>query len=72
MILHYFNEYLELIEENGNLQLDGALCFALGKTPSQLRKLEDDGFLSYEEKVFLWAYLRYQEKFRLENHVSLF
>ena len=69
---HCFNEYYELIKDNASLQLDGELCLALRKTPSQIRQLEDDGYLSYDEKIFLWAFLRWRTKFQLENHVSLF
>ena len=72
MILFYFNEYYEMIKENASLQLDGELCLALRKTPSQIKKLEDEGFLSYEEKIFLWAFLRWRTEFQLENHTSLF
>ena len=72
MIQLCFNEYYELIKENSSLQLDGELCLALRKTPSQIAQLEKDGFLSYEEKIFLWAFLRWRTEFQLENHVSLF
>ena len=72
MIQLCFNEYYELIKENSSLQLDGELCLALRKTPSQIAQLEKDGFLSYEEKIFLWAFLRWRMEFQLENHVSLF
>ena len=72
MILHYFNDYFDLIEDNAILQMDGAICKLLSKTPSQIRKLEEDGFLSYEEKVFLWSYSRWETKFCLENSISLF
>ena len=72
MMCPCFNEYYELIKESVSLQLDGELCLALGKTPSQIRQLEDDGFLSYEEKMFLWAFLRWRIEFQLENNVNLF
>ena len=72
MIQLCFNEYYELIKENSSLQLDGELCLALRKTPSQIAQLEKDGFLSYEEKIFLWAFLRWRTEFQLEHHVSLF
>ena len=72
MIQLCFNEYYELIKENSSLQLDGELCLALRKTPSQIAQLEEDGFLSYEEKIFLWAFLRWRMEFQLEHHVSLF
>ena len=72
MIQLCFNEYYELIKESSSLQLDGELCLALRKTPSQIAQLEKDGFLSYEEKIFLWAFLRWRMEFQLEHHVSLF
>ena len=72
MIQLCFNEYYELIKESSSLQLDGELCLALRKTPSQIAQLEKEGFLSYEEKIFLWAFLRWRTEFQLENHVSLF
>ena len=72
MILLCFNEYYELIKENSSLQLDGELCLALRKTPSEIAQLEKDGLLSYEEKIFLWAFLRWRMEFQLEHHVSLF
>ena len=68
----YFNEYYELIKENASLQLDGELCLALRKTPSEIAELEENGYLSYKEKMFLWAFLRYRMEFQLEHHVSLF
>lgn len=67
-----FNEYYDLIKESPTLQLDGELCLFLKKTPSQIRQLEDDGFLSYDEKMFLWAFIRWRTEFQLEHHVSLF
>ena len=67
-----FDKYYKLIKKNASLQLDGELCLALRKTPSQIAQLEKDGFLSYEEKIFLWAFLRWRTEFQLENHVSLF
>ena len=72
MILNYFNRYYNLIKDNASLQLDGELCLALRKTPSQISELEKNGYLSYEEKIFLWAFLRWRTEFQLENHVSLF
>lgn len=72
MMHPYFNEYYELIKENDSLQMDGELCLALRKTPSQIGELERNGYLSYEEKIFLWAFLRWRTEFQLENHVSLF
>lgn len=72
MIQLCFNEYYELIKNNSSLQLDGELCLALRKTPSQIAQLEKEGLLSYEEKIFLWAFIRWRTEFQLENHVSLF
>lgn len=72
MIQNYFNEYYDLIEDSAILQMDGAICKLLSKTPSQIYDLEKKGFLSYEEKLFLWAYSRWEMNFCLKNRVSLF
>ena len=42
------------------------------KINEQIAQLEKNGLLSYEEKIFLWAFLRWRTEFQLENHVSLF
>ena len=70
--MKYFNNYLHKIRDNRQLQLDGELCLLLGKTPTEITKLEEDGFLSYEEKLFLYAFIQWRTEFQLEHHVSLF
>ena len=71
IILNYFNEYYEMIEDSSVLQMDGAICKLLSKTPEEIYRLEKDGLLSYESKMFLWAYSRWEINFCLENRVSL-
>ena len=44
----------------------------LGKTPSQIKQLEDDGWLSHKERLFLAAWSQWRTEFSLENNVSLF
>ena len=61
-----------MIEDSSIMQMDGELCLALRKTPSEIYELEANGKLSYEEKIFLWAFSRWRTNFQLENHVSLF
>lgn len=61
-----------MIEDNAIMQMDGELCLILRKTPSQIYELEKEGYLSYEEKVFLWAFSRWRTNFQLEHHTSLF
>lgn len=34
--------------------------------------MERQGLLSYEEKIFLYAFIQWRTEFQLENHVSLF
>ena len=58
-----------MIEENYSLQLDVELCFALGRTMSELYQLEEDGFLSWEEKMFLYAGIQHKRKFAVEHSV---
>ena len=72
MMLNYFNKYYTLIQDSRQLQLDGEVCLFLRKTPSQIAELEKNGFLSYEEKVFIWAFVQWRTEFQLEHHVSLF
>ncbi len=60
-----------MIEDSSTLQMDGALCKLLGKTPEEIYQLEENELLSYESKVFLWAYSRWETNFCLENRVSL-
>ena len=61
-----------MIEDSSILQMDGAICKLLSKTPSQIYELEKNGKLSYEEKMFLWAYSRWETNFALKNNISLF
>lgn len=61
-----------MIEDSPVLQMDGEVCLALRKTPSQIYQLEEEGLLSYEEKMFLWAFCRWRTNFQLKNHTSLF
>ena len=72
MIQNYFNEYYDMIDDSTIMQMDGAICKLLSKTPSQIYDLEKNGFLSYEEKIFLWAYARWEMNFCLEHRVNLF
>lgn len=60
-----------MIEDSPTLKMDGAICKLLGKTPSQIYELEEQGYLSYDEKLFLWAYSWWEIKFALENRISL-
>jgi len=67
-----FNEYIEMIEDSRQLQLDGELCLMLRRTPSEIAELEKNGFLSYDEKIFLYAFLNWRTEFCLKNNVHLF
>lgn len=67
-----FNKYYTQIKENRQLQLDGELCLFLRKTPTEVAKMEKEGLLSYEEKIFLYAFIQWRTEFQLQNHVSLF
>lgn len=67
-----FNNYHDLIKENRQLQLDGELCLMLRRTPSEIALLEESGDLSYDEKMFLYAFLQWRTEFCLENNVHLF
>ena len=70
--LKTFNNYYEQIEDSRQLQLDGELCLALRRTPSEIGELESTGKLSYDEKMFLYAFLQWRTEFCLKNNVHLF
>lgn len=72
MITNYFNKYYDLIDNSRQLQLDGELCLFLRKTPSEIAELEENGKLSYNEKMFIWAFIQWRTNFQLEYHTSLF
>lgn len=44
----------------------------LRRTPSEIAILESDGLLSYDEKMFLYAYIQWRTEFCLKNNVTLF
>lgn len=67
-----FNEYQQMIESSRQLQLDGELCLMLRRTPSEIAELEKNGLLTYDEKIFLYAFLNWRTEFCLENNVHLF
>lgn len=43
------------IENSPQLQLDFLMCDFLHKTPGEVRKLEEEGLLTLEQKIFIQA-----------------
>lgn len=43
------------IEESPQLQLDFLICEFLRKTPAEVRELEKEGLLTFEQKIFIQA-----------------
>lgn len=55
-----------MIEDSPELQLDFLLCEFLHKTPGEITKLEKEGLLTFEQKMFLQAGIIW----RLKNHIG--
>lgn len=43
------------IENSPQLQLDFMICKFLHKTPAEVRELEKEGLLTFEQKIFIQA-----------------
>ena len=43
------------IENSPQLQLDFLICEFLHKTPAEVRELEKEGLLTFEQKIFIQA-----------------
>ena len=43
------------IEKSVQLQLDFLICEFLHKTPAEVRELEKNGLLTFEQKIFIQA-----------------
>lgn len=43
------------IANSGELQVDYLICKFLQKTPAEVRELEKEGLLTFEQKVFIAA-----------------
>lgn len=55
MILASLTNFKNSIEKSPQLQLDYMICKFLHKTPAEVRELEREGLLTFEQKIFLQA-----------------
>lgn len=55
MILKYLKNFKTSIEKSPELQLDFLVCEFLHKTPAEVRELEKEGLLTFEQKIFIQA-----------------
>ena len=55
MTLRYLKNFKTSIENSIELQLDFLMCEFLRKTPAEIRELEKQGLLTFEQKIFIQA-----------------
>lgn len=55
MILKSSMNFKTSIENSPQLQLDFLICEFLHKTPAEVRELEKEGLLTFEQKIFIQA-----------------
>ena len=55
MIVKYLKNFKTSIEKSPELQLDFLICEFLRKTPAEVRELEKEGLLTFEQKIFIQA-----------------
>ena len=63
-MLKFLMNFKNSIEESPQLQLDFLICEFLHKTPAEVRELEKEGLLTFEQKIFIQAGILWKrEKF---------
>ena len=55
MILKSLKTFKDSIYNSPQLQLDFLICDFLHKTPAEVRELEKEGLLTFEQKIFIQA-----------------
>ena len=55
MTVKYLKNFKTSIEKSPELQLDFLVCEFLHKTPAEVRELEKQGLLTFEQKIFIQA-----------------
>ena len=55
MILRFLKNFKNSIANSPQLQLDFLICDFLRKTPAEVRELEKEGLLTFEQKIFIQA-----------------
>ena len=55
MIVKFLTNFKNSIENSVQLQLDFLICEFLHRTPAEVRELEKNGLLTFEQKIFIQA-----------------
>lgn len=55
MTVKYLTNFKNSIDKSVQLQLDYLICKFLHKTPAEVRELEKNGLLTFEQKIFIQA-----------------
>lgn len=55
MIHKFLTTFKNSIYNSPQLQLDFLICEFLHKTPAEIRELEKEGLLTFEQKIFIQA-----------------
>lgn len=50
------------IAKSGELQVDYLVCKFLQKTPAEIRELEKEGLLTFEQKIFIAAGISWEQE----------
>lgn len=61
MIAVSLKTFRDSIEKSGELQVDFLVCEFLRKTPAEVRELEKQGLLTFEQKVFIAAGISWRQ-----------
>ena len=62
MIVVFSTTFKDSLNKSGELQLDYLLCKFLQKTPAEVRELERQGLLTFEQKVFIAAGITWEKE----------
>lgn len=62
MIVVFSTTFKDSLNKSGELQLDYLLCKFLQKTPAEVRELEQQGLLTFEQKVFIAAGITWEKE----------
>ena len=55
MTVKFLKNFKNKIDNSPQLQLDFLICEFLHKTPAEIRELEKEGLLTFEQKIFIQA-----------------
>ena len=61
MIVKFSMTFKNSIENSPQLQLDFLICEFLRKTPAEVRELEREGLLTFEQKIFIQAGIMWKQ-----------